>query len=274
MGLGTKFSQATGGYVSPSSFNQAGQWGVSPYYGQGMMGLNMMGISSPFSPPPQPGAPDFESMAREQYDLTMQGARPNQYTPFGSSVWTQGPEGDWSQQVSFSPEQQRLFEAGQAGQEQLLGSEMPTFGGRREQVMEAMMARGSGDIGRAREQKHSQLIAQGIPPGSQAYETEMDRFSRQEVDLRQQAELGSTQMAGQEYGAELAGRGQRAAELGRFTPGMPQMPSFQQVQGPDLFGAGMARGEWDLAGWNAEQQRQNAIMQGLFGLGAAGVGAR
>lgn len=267
MSISNPFSGASG-----SDWQNAAMWGAAPgYMGQtGVMGLNP---TNPFGAPPQPGSPDFENLAREQYDLSMQGARPNQYTPFGSSVWTQDPEGNWTQNVSFSPEQQKLFEAGQAGQQELLGSQMPTYGGRREQVMEAMMARGQGDIGRSREQKHSQLIAQGIPPGSQAYETEMDRFSRQEVDLRQQAELGSSQVAGQEYGAELAGRGQRAGELAQFTPGMPQTPSFQQVPGPDLFGAGIARGQWDLAGWNADVQRQNQMMQGLFSLGAAGIGA-
>lgn len=280
MGLGGFVSSATGGAVSPGTFNKFAPFAANPY----LSGTaNLLGIdpSNPFSAGPPPGSPDFRGAAEataagniEAAEAATAANRAAQYNPFGSSVWSQGPGGEWSQQVSFSPEQQALYEQTQAGKASLLGQDMPQFGANRERVMEAMMGRGMGDIGRSREQKHSQLIAQGIPVGSEAYETEMDRFSRQEVDLRQQAEIGATQQAGQEYGAELAGRGQQAGMLGAFSPTSPQFNQFYQQQavpGVDYMGAAQQQAQFDLGGYNAQQAQQNAMMQGLFGLGAAGI---
>jgi hypothetical protein len=241
----------------------------------------LLGLGNPFSSPAAPGAPDYVGAAEATAAGNLAGAqaateanRPGQYNPFGSSVWQQGPGGEWSQQVSFSPEQQALYEQTQAGKQAFLGQGAPEFGANRERVMEAMMGRGMGDIGRSREQKHSQLIAQGIPPGSEAYETEMDRFGRQEVDLRQQAEIGATQQAGQEYGAELAGRGQQLGAISAFSPQSPQFNQFYQQQavpGADYMGAAQQQGQFDMNQYNAQQAQQNAMMQGLFGLGAAGI---
>ena len=46
--------------------------------------------------------------------------------------------------------------------------DMPKYGEHRQQVMDAMLARTNTDIGRDRERVSSRLIAQGIPPGSEA----------------------------------------------------------------------------------------------------------
>lgn len=236
----------------------------------GLFGLDQQG----------PTSPDFRGAAEATAAGNLAGAeaateanRLNQYNPFGSTVWSEGP-GGWSQEVSFSPGQQQMFDATQQGKMDLLGQGSPEFGANRERVMEAMMGRGMGDIERSRARKHSQLIAQGIPVGSEAYETEMDRFGRQEVDLRQQAEIGATQQAGTEYGAELAGRGQKAGELGMFTPQMPQFTPFYQQQavpGADYLGAAQQQSQFDMAGYNAQQAQKNAMMQGLFSLGGAAI---
>lgn len=270
MGIGNIVSNPIG------ATQQYGPWAAAP----GTTGTMAMfgdplglGFENPFAMPQQPGAPNWEQMAREQYEASLQAARPTQITPFGSSVWTQGPEGQWTQETTLSPERQAMLQAGQARQAEMLGAPMPTYGAQRGQVMEAMMGRVTGDIERARTQKESQLRAQGIPRGSEAYAAEMAQIDRQETDARQQAEIAAAQMAGQEYQSALAGRGQQLGETLALTPGMPQMPSFQQVPGPDLMGAAAQQGQWDLAGYNAEVARQNALMQGLFSLGGAAIGA-
>jgi hypothetical protein len=51
-----------------------------------------------------------------------------------------------------------------------------------------------------------------------------------------------------------------------YAPGMQQTTS-----GPDALGATMAQGNWDLAGYNADVASRNAMMGGMFGLGAAGI---
>lgn len=243
----------------------------------GGMGLN------PFSSPQAPGAPDYKGAAEATAAGNLAGAqaatqanRANQYNPFGSSVWTQGPGGEWSQKVSFSPEQQRLFDLSQSGMASMMGQPMPEFGANREAVMKAMMGRSSEAIAQDRAQMESQLAAQGIPRNSPAFDTEMARFDRRLNDAQQQAEISATGQAATEYGSNLAGRAQ---QFGMYGAGMPQAPQFNQfynqqaIPGPDYMGAAQQQGQFDMNAYNAQVAQKNAMMQGLFRLGAAGIAA-
>jgi len=100
---------------------------------------------------------------------------------------------------------------GQMPQYQGPGGEMPqyqgpgTFGENRERVRDAMMSRVGTDIARDRSTKEANLIAQGIPKGSEAFNREMEQSDRALTDARQQAEIAATQQAATEYQAGLAG---------------------------------------------------------------------
>lgn len=166
--------------------------------------------------------------------------------------------------------------------------------------MDAMMARVNTDIGRDREAKSSQLIAQGIPPGSEAFQREMEQLDRKQTDARQQAEISAQQQAGLEYQSSLAGAGadftnanirnQQAIQealLNRQTPlneisafrtgsqvNMPQFQAYGNQQftgGPDYLGATTATGQYDIGSSNQDIAQKNALMGGLFGLGSAGI---
>ena len=74
-------------------------------------------------PPP---APDLiglsEQDAKATQDLLQQQTaanRVNQYSPYGKSIWAQdrNDPNKWSQAISFTPEQRRIFEAQQAMQQ-------------------------------------------------------------------------------------------------------------------------------------------------------------
>lgn len=90
--------------------------------------------------------------------------------------------------------------------------DVPTYEGIRENVREALLSRVEGDIQRDMEQMHAQLIAQGIPPGSEAYNAEMQRKERQLNDARQQAEITATQIASQEFENAIKSRQQQQSE--------------------------------------------------------------
>lgn len=281
MGIGSIVSGATGGIVNKNLINTVGQFGASPFLGQGMMGLGAMGIDNPLSGPTVPGAPDYVGAAEATAAGNLAGAeaataanRASQYNPFGSSVWTQGPGGEWSQDVSFSPEQQGLYDVTQKGKMDFLSGGTPTFGENRQRVTDAMLGRVGTDIGRARDSKRSELVAQGIPVGSEAYNREMEQLDRRETDARQQAEIAATQQAGTEYGAELAGRGQQMGMLSAFSPQSPSFNQFynqQAVPGADFSGAAQQQGQFDMNTYNQQQAKQNNMLQGLFGLGGAGI---
>ena len=231
---------------------------------------------------------------------------------------------NWSSNVEFSPEMQELFnldvsgkqltgEMGIAGLEAARGIfDTPfsvgdpgkgyqgpgAYGEHRQGVVDAMMSRVNTDVGRDRETISANLIAQGIPKGSEAYNREMEQLDRKQTDARQRAELAAESMASTGYSSALAGSGQdytmsedsrrqgiKEALLERTQPlneysafmsgnqvGMPQfgnVPQQQTVPGTDYTGAATAQGGWDLAGWNADQGGKNNMLGGLFDLGSS-----
>ncbi len=204
-------------------------------------------------------------------------------TPFnidGQSQAYQGPEGD-----------------------------MPTYGENRGNVVNAMMSRVNTDIGRDRERVNAKLIAQGIPVGSEAYNRQMEQLDRKQTDARQQAEISAEGMAGQAYSSALAGRNVQNQEgmadfttgldtrrqdiqeslLNRQTPlneisafrtgsqvGMPQFQAYGNQQftgGPEYAGAAAAQGQYDIGKSNQDIAEKNALYNGMFSLGSAGIGA-
>ena len=307
---------------------------------QGLAGLGEQGINqmrgifdTPFSIEGQ--APTYQGA---------QGSMPNYRGPSGQMPGFQGPSG---QMPGFQgPE-----------------GDMPKYGEHRQNVMDAMMSRVDTDIGRDRGATNSQLIASGIPTGSEAYSREMEQLDRKQTDARQQAEIAAEQMAGMGYQSALAGRGMESQEgLNRFNTGMQSrgmesaegmsdfltamqargmtadeanaayqaqmqgrtmanqegmadfttgldtrrqgiqeallnrqtpinemsafrtgsqvnMPQFQpygQQQftgGPNYSQAATQQGAYDMSGYNADTARDNAMLQGLFSLGSAGIGA-
>lgn len=278
--------------------------------------------SNLFSGPQQPAAPDYEGAARAtaEGDLEMArvGAmanRPNQFTPWGTSTWTQDPNNQdlWTQNVTLSPEQQRLYQTGTQADIQMaeLGlqgarqagdifqdpfslesmGQMPNYQDQFSNIYGSMLSRVDQDIAKDRDAMESQLIASGIPKGSEAYNREMQRIDRQLTDARQQAELAATQQVGQRQQSDIENRRQQIAEmltqrqtpLNEYSafrtgtqvsmPNFPGVPQQQTTQGPDILGATSAQGQWDLAGWNADVARQNAILGAGSQLGAAYLGA-
>ena len=146
---------------------------------QGLAGLGEQGIEqmqgifqTPFSIEGQ--APTYQGAT---------GPMPGYQGPGGRMPGFQGPEGD-----------------------------MPQYGEHRQNVMDSMMSRVNTDIGRDKAFKNSQLIAQGIPVGSDAYNREMEQLDRKQTDARQQAEISAEQMAGMGYQSALAGRGMESQE--------------------------------------------------------------
>ncbi len=344
--------------------------------------LDFIGLGTP----DQPASPDYTAAAEataagnlEMAGYTTDVNRPDQYTPFGSTTWTQGTDidqagfdaalaaydpntgaptradyttteefddnditgyrnifdqagfdaataaysptaptigdytttnNDWTQTTTMSPEQRAIFESQQAGD--LFSSDLgntalqnasgmfstpyqtgldplSSYDDQRAGIIESLMARVDTDVGRDRETKKSQLIAQGIPENSPAFDTEMERFDRRLTDANQQAELGATDIISkmladqnktrnQIMSEDLTERQTPLNEWAALTGGTsvqnPNMPGFsqqQQILGPDYMGATTAEGAWDLAGWNADVAGNNAIVSGLFDLGAAGI---
>lgn len=184
-----------------------------------------------------PAPPDYRGAAEEtaasdlaMLELQTQANRPTQNTPWGTSTWEQGEGGDWTQNVSLNPEQQRALNAqlgmqtgrsemasgmmGRVGEEfgdvmdwsqfQELAGPVQGGSGYNEQAGEALYGRATSRLdprfSQRREQSEAALRNQGLRPGDEAYDTAMANLGREETDAYQQAGFGADIGAGAEAG--------------------------------------------------------------------------
>jgi len=231
--------------------------------------------------------------------------RVNQYTPYGSLTYSQegtDPYGNpmWAARQSLSPDQQELYNMDMATskglgqlQEKGLGyvsgmldqpfdtSKLVSTGMDPSQsYQDAYMQRLAPQLSQSREQLDQQLANQGIKLGSEAYNRAKQLQAQKENDIL----LGATT---QGFGVGQQARQQGFQELAyqRNEPinTLNAVRSGSQVQGPtfvnpsqqattagtDYMGAAGLTGQANIANANAENARTNAMMSGLFSMGAA-----
>lgn len=197
---------------------------------------------------------------------------------------------EWTQNVTLSPEQQRLFETGQTASQSLADLGVRQIG-RLDDVLsrpinlgnEATEARLFG-LGRARldpvfaERQaalETQLANQGLARGGEAWNREMRRLTEGQNDALNQLLLSGRGQAVQEG---LLERNQPINEISALLSGtqigMPQFAGVPQVgvQPADITSPTMAAYQGQLANWQNQQQSRNAGLGSLFGLGGSLLG--
>jgi len=233
--------------------------------------------------------------------------RVNQYTPYGSLEYNMAGEDKygnpmWKATQSLAPAQQQLLDyqnQASLGLGELTGkglgyvsnmlespfdtSKLPTTGFNPSQSYQnAYMQRLQPQIEQGREALATQLANSGIPVGSEAYKRAMQSQAMKENDL-----LASVTTAG--FGVGDTARKSALQEQAYLrneplntlnavrTGAQVQGPSFvnpaQQanVAGPDLLGAAQSTYNAQLGASNAQNAANNAMTQGLFSLGSAGL---
>lgn len=291
-------------------------------------------MGSKSSPPP---APDYIGAANAQGAANVEAARataklsnPNVYTPYGSQTVTYNGDVPTVTQ-SLTPTAQKTLDAQQAVQYQLanLGQkgtgiasnvlDKPfNFGGPAVQTsldlsniakmpvnagttgQEAIMARLEPSLQKQRTSTETQLINQGLRPGTEAYNNAIQLLGQQENDARQQAVLQGLNL---DIGANAQGFNQ-ALQGGQFgnvaqqqalaeAIQQRQMPlneisalmSGSQIQNPQFgayAGANVApapianataqQGAYAQNAYNQQVAQDNALTSGLFSLGGAALG--
>ncbi|MDP3740366.1 MAG: hypothetical protein Q8R02_23470 [Hyphomonadaceae bacterium] len=168
----------------------------------------------------------------------------------------------------------------------------PTYNeGYRQQQRDAIIARNQPDMTRDQEALRTRLANQGIGLGTEAWGAAQDDMNRGVNDFRLGADLSAGSAAAQQYGLEANTRDRAiqervnlrtqpinevAALLG--TGQGVQNPNFintpqTQMQPTDVMGAYGQQYAGQMAQWQQGQKAQSGMMGGLFGLGAAGIGA-
>ena len=181
-----------------------------------------------------PAPPDYKGAAeataasdREMLREQTRANRPNQYTPFGTNIWNQDAEGNWSQHINLNRDAQRALtsqqglaadrsalgemmmgrsadEFGQAMDWNKFQSYMDPVGGadHRKAAEDAAYGQATSRLdprfSQRREQTEAQLRNQGLRPGDEAYDTAMANLGRDETDAYNQAMFSAIGIGGQE----------------------------------------------------------------------------
>jgi hypothetical protein len=288
------------------------------------------------SAPPPPATPDYKGAAKEQGIANLEAARlgsklsnPNMYTPYGNQLISYDGDQPTIRQT-LTPEAQRTLDEQQKVQYQLAslsgkGANLAgnvldkafSFGGPDVKTsldlsnvakmpvnagttgMEAIMSRLEPSLRRNRVSTETNLINQGLRPGTEAYDNAARLLGESENDQRTQAALQGinldTAANAQGYNQALQGgqfentaQQQALAEaiqlrnmpLNEITALMSgsqiQNPQFGAYSGSNVtaaptFAATQAQGQAEQNNYNQQVATQNANTAGLYGLGAAGV---
>ena len=182
-----------------------------------------------------PAPPDYRAAAEQTaegnialVDAQTQDNRPNQYTPWGSSEWSEAPDGTWTQNINLSPEQQAALDQQmgiQGSRSSLAGSMFDRVG---EEFGDVMNWDQFGDYGanlqggdearqaaidnsynqatsrldpmweQTAEQKEAALRNQGLNPGDEAYDNAMANMERGKTDAYNQAMFSAIGIGGTE----------------------------------------------------------------------------
>jgi hypothetical protein len=293
-----------------------------------------MGKKAPAPPP----APDYAGAAVAQGAANLESARatarlsnPNTYTPYGTQLVSYDGDIPTIRQT-LTPTAQKTLEAQQGVELALanLGSkgaqtastvlDKPfSFGGPDVQTaldlsnvakmpvnagmtgQEAIMQRLEPSLARQRTSTETQLINQGLRPGSEAYNNAINLLGQQETDARTQAvlqginlDIGANQQGfGQQLEAGKFGNTAQQQMLAQAIQGR-QMPlneitalmSGSQIQNPQfgaysgstvqpapIFAGTQAQGAFDQNNYNQQVSQANAATAGLYSLGGAALGA-
>lgn len=222
----------------------------------------------------------------------------NQITPYGNLTYDQtgtyqytdpytGDVHDLPQYTAtttLNDQQQQTLDASQAAQTNLaqLASErsdflkdyLPGTEAATDQIDAKLYDLGSKRLDprfqRQRDATHTRLANQGIAPGSEAYNREMDLIGRSENDAYNQL--------------LLQGRGQAMSEVNMPLNQITALLSGSQVSNPNVqYSAPQGAATTDVAGlinqnygqqmnnYNTQMAQRNSLLGGLFGLGAAGI---
>ena len=245
-----------------------------------------------------PAPPNYRNAAEQQANASAaavnaqtQANRPDITTPFAQQQWTQGPNGQWNMSTGFTGpmagaaqglQQQAAanmatpFSFGQFGQ-------VGTGDAARDSAINAAYGQAASRLNpqwqQREEAQRTQLLNQGLTPGTAAYQQAMGNLGQQRNDAYNSAmnsaigqgtaagdsAFRNNMMARQQSIAEaLRQRGMPMDEL-QGMQGLLAMPGFQgagAAQTPQYLQAMMGQDNANMQRWQAENQQQADWMQG------------
>lgn len=259
-----------------------------------------------FDSPSVPAVPSPQITADQQQQLNLQtteqnqaASNVNQVTPTGSLTYAQtgvGPNGipTYTATQTLSPQEQALLTTMQ-GTQQTAGTQAgnlltnanygapgsnpaTTIGNSTSGETQALLAQETSYLNpqftQQTNQLDTQLRSQGIFPGSPAYTQQMQNLQLNQnqavTGFLATAEPAAYQQATQSYELPLT---MAESEMGVAQPSGIGTTSTPQATGSpaNLEGDVASANSANMAAYNAQLGQQNAMLSGLFGLGAASI---
>lgn len=257
-----------------------------------------MGLFKPDAPPP---APDPVATANAQTASNVKTAitqsqlnNVNQVTPYGNLTYTQS--GKWEDgtpqftaTTTLSPEQQNLYNLGTQTQSNLgnigveqsqkvrdiLNTPFDVNSAINTQLSDQATKLLDPIWNQRQQDQEATLMNRGVMPGSEAWSNAMRDFSDQRDRSYTSAQLAGRSQAEQEA---LTNRNQPLNEISALlSNSQVSQPNFvntaqASVAPTDVAGITQAGYQNSLVPWQANNQYNQALMGGLFGLGGAALG--
>ena len=196
-----------------------------------------------------------------------QANRVNQNTPDGSLNYVQNGDGSWTANQSLSQPLQQLTDSSLAGLQASQNNPMSGINPG-QTYSDAIMQRLQPQQAQAQEYNNSQLINQGIVPGTTAYDNAMRTFNQGQNDQRTSAIVGGMQTGLQAQQLQ----NQTAAGIKSLSnPNYVNPYTQATVSGPDYLGAQTTSQAQQIAQQNANNARAANMQSGLYGLGSAAL---
>src|SRR3990167_7967633 len=242
-------------------------------------------MSKPKAPPP----PDYKGAA----ETTARSQMSSQYSPYGSQIYSDDPSSPsgFRQDITLTPQAQQTLDAQMGfsrGLANITGGQMPFIKQQYSQPMDlssvpdienkayqAQTARLDPQWQQREGMERKRLANQGLMQGGEAYSNAMREFNESRNDAYQQARVAAISTMPQTYQLATSTYNQPLNTLNAIRTGAQiQNPQFQAPgAGTNYLGAAQAQGGYDQGLYNAKVGQQNAMTQGLFGLGGAGITA-
>lgn len=242
------------------------------------------------SKPDAPAPPDYKGAA----EMQASSQRINQFTPYGSMQYSYKGDDNrnnpvYESRIQLDPRAQKVLDtqmdlSGQMGQ--LALGQLPQLQDQYSKPMDlssvpqiadkaysAMTSRLDPQWQQREGMEYQRLANQGLSPGGEAYDNAMRNFGNQRNDAYQQANLAAIQTMPQTYQLASAAYNQPLNTFNALRTGAQvQNPQFQGTgSGTNYLGAAQSLGQAGQQQYGTEVGQYNAMMNGLFGLGGAGI---
>lgn len=257
------YSQVPGGF-NQSAYDQAMKTyndQLGSYYSNYNQAVANGSPVNGLAPPQAPNRSDFNTGNPDQWQANIS------LSPVGQQLL------DYQNQAALGLGQQTSQALGRVDQSLSSPFDYQSIKDVSDDTYAAQTARLDPQWNQRQQQTETQLINQGLRPGTEAYDNAMRDFNQGRNDAYTQARVSAYNMMPQAFQLQSSIRNQPLNELNALrtgsqvtNPNFMSVPQQAMTQGPDYLGAASNQYNAAMGQYNAQQASDSNFMGGLLGL--------